>query len=143
MIFQKSSTDQQGVSHLNQEFKAHIDHLVSDWSGSYFKQGKNNFLKVLLNFCPKMPYMIMLMLQFNVRNKSETDTKRFESVPFFPSASAFIATIVAKILQKKNVPMTTIICLVTWNSVSRNFLVASVIAVSPIDFFKVLCVLLI
>ena len=131
------------MSHMTQEFKAHGDHLVSDWSGSYFKQGKNNFLKVLLNFCPKIPYMIMLMLQFNVRNKSETDTKRLESVPFFPSASAFIATIVAKILQKKNVPMTTIICLVTWNSVSRNFLVASVIAVSPIDFFKVWCVRLI
>ena len=57
--------------------------------------------------------MTMLMLQFKVRNKSETDTKILEWVPFFPSASAFIATIVAKILQKKNVPMTTIICLVT------------------------------
>ena len=53
------------------------------------------------------------MLEFNVRNKSEIDTKRLEWVPFFPSASALIAIIVEKILQKKNVPMTTIICLVT------------------------------
>ena len=51
--------------------------------------------------------MTILTLQFSVRNKSEIDTKRLEWVPFFSFDSAFIAIIVAKILQKKKVPMTT------------------------------------